>query len=107
MAIEQANVIDLVSRHEGEIWLTISDHLTWDEDYVPHLLMLQGKLNAYFDFVESGQLLKHYPESKGLVPVISIAGSHPLRSEAEEFVQRAQSVAEALGARLQFRLVSQ
>ncbi len=49
MSIDQAETIDFctIDNASGDLWLTISDHLPWDENEGNHLLLLQNKLDAY------------------------------------------------------------
>jgi hypothetical protein len=57
MSVEQTDKIDFISTSPGEkVVLTISDHLSWDED--GHLHLLQDKINVYLEFIESEQLLR-------------------------------------------------
>lgn len=53
MSIEETEVIDFIGidKEQGEVSLTISDHLEWDDN---HLFILQKKLNSYISFIESG-----------------------------------------------------
>ena len=48
MSIEQADTIDFVNieKASGDVLLTISDHLDWDETERQRLILLQGKLNS-------------------------------------------------------------
>ncbi len=63
MSVEQIDKVDFISTSkEGIIKLTISDHLEWDAKN-EHLLILQNKINAYLNFIESGQILEEYPSS--------------------------------------------
>ncbi|PWU17391.1 MAG: hypothetical protein C5B50_11435 [Verrucomicrobia bacterium] len=57
--------------------LTIADSWDW-EDERQHLEALQTKLNAYFNFIESGQIRHSYPEAAGRKVVIEIVGKYPL-----------------------------
>lgn len=71
MSVEQTDKIDFISTSpEGEVVLTISDHLSWDED--GHLSLLQGKINVYLEFIESEQLLEEYPAANERPVVISV-----------------------------------
>jgi hypothetical protein len=73
MAVDNSNVIDLISTNkEGAVVLTISDHLEWDEDN-EHLYLLQEKINTYLMAIESGQVNKSYPLSKNKHFIISVA----------------------------------
>ena len=47
MSVDQLDKVDFISKtSEGNVELTISDHLEWD-DKNEHLLILQNKINAY------------------------------------------------------------
>ena len=62
MAVDNPNVIDAIGTDQttGEVVLTISDHLEWD-DRNEHLLILQEKINRYIGFIETGELREKYP----------------------------------------------
>ena len=62
MTLDNLEVVDAVGteRDGGTIVLTLFDAWDWD-DQRQHLLALQAKLNAYFGFVESGQIDGVYP----------------------------------------------
>ena len=63
MSVEQIDKVDFISTTEkGIIRLTISDYLEWDSKN-EHLLILQNKINAYLNFIESGQIFEEYPSS--------------------------------------------
>jgi len=59
MAIDQPETIDAAGtdRETGEIILTIVDAWNWTNEQ-SHLSALQAKLNAYFGFIESGQMFR-------------------------------------------------
>ncbi len=90
MSIEDKDRIDFIGTRKstGEIVLTISDHLNWDDSY-SHLLMLQDKLNAYIQFIESGQILSDYPQSKGKRIVIEIVSKFEYNDIGNEFILKA------------------
>ena len=53
MSVDQTKIIDIISKSkDGEIVLTISDHLDW-KNLQEHLLLLQEKINTYLTFLES------------------------------------------------------
>jgi hypothetical protein len=73
MSIQQTDIVDIISTSpEGKTVLTISDHYTWD-DCDGHLSKLQEKTNSYLQFIESGQLLESYPQSKSGLIIIRVA----------------------------------
>jgi len=88
MSIEQTSVVDFVSiNKEGEVMLTISDHLEWD-DRNQHLKQLQEKINAYLRFIESGEIYETYPNAKDKKIIISIHAMHQPNSEARKFITK-------------------
>jgi len=62
MSIDHPKVVDAIgiSRTTGDVDLTIADQRDWS-DVEAHLLALQEKINAYLDFVESGDVYREYP----------------------------------------------
>jgi len=105
VAIDQTGVIDFVTVTADEAWLTISDHLPWDEDEGEHLQLLQDKLNAYLRFIESGELIETCPSAIGHLPVINLVGKFPLSPLAQQFVHLAEGTVQQAGFRLQFSLI--
>jgi hypothetical protein len=67
MTVEDFDKIDFadIDRESGNVNLTISDHLDWNENKGEHLLALQNKLNSYLEFVESGQIYVKLPSAIG------------------------------------------
>jgi hypothetical protein len=98
MSVEQPEVIDIVStdRFTGEVVLTVSDHLDWS-DSTAHQLLLQGKLNRYLAFVESGEILESYPNAKDRVIVFSVVFKFPPDDSGRAFLTRAKAVVESAG----------
>jgi hypothetical protein len=107
MSVDQTDTIDFASvdKASGDLWLTISDHLPWDENEGNHLLLLQNKLNAYLRFIESGEVLKKMPAAEGRSIVINLVGKFPLSQNAETFFAKARAAIERTGLRLQFSLM--
>ena len=107
MSIDETDKIDFTSidNASGDLWLTISDHLPWDENEGDHLVLLQDKLNAYLRYVESGEVFENVPEAKGRAIVINIVGKFPLSQQADLFLGKARAAIEAAGFRLQFKLM--
>lgn len=106
MSIEQTGTIDIVNvdRDSGDLLLTVSDHLPWDEGEGQHLLLLQEKLNAYLRFIESGELARKVPEASGRHIVINVAGKFPLSEKAQAFFEKAGVAIRAAGFKLRFSL---
>jgi len=107
MSIEQTDTIDFVSidKASGDVRLTISDHLDWDETEGKHLVLLQGKLNAYLRFIESGELFQKYPETSERPVIIQITSKFPMSKNAEIFFEKAVGAIHNAGFKLMFRLL--
>ncbi len=107
LSIDQIDAIDFatVDDASGDLWLTISDHLPWEENEAEHLVLLQNKLNAYLRFIESGEVFKKVPGAKGRGIVINLAGKFPLSQKADFFFGKARAAVEDAGFRLQFSLL--
>ena len=108
MSIEQTEIVDFVNidPKSGDAWLTISDHLPWEHGEGEHLLLLQNKLNAYLRFIESGDMFKEIPETKGQKVIINLVGKFPLSDKASLFFEKASAAIHAAGFKLQFKLQS-
>jgi uncharacterized protein DUF6572 len=106
MSIEQTDRVDFVTieRESGDVWLTISDHLEWDQYEGEHLVLLQDKLNAYLRFIESGEIFEEVPEAKGRNLVINLAGKFPMNELAKRFFEKARAAIRDAGFDLQFHL---
>lgn len=82
MSIEQLNKIDIISTSKsGKIQMTISDHLKWN-DMETHLLVLQKKINAYLDYIESDQIYEDYPDAKNKELVICLTMKYEPNKES-------------------------
>ena len=104
MAIENANTVDAVGIERGSEFavLTIADGLDW-QDERKHLLALQAKLNAYFNFIESGQIWESYPEASGRQLVIDVISRFPLPELGIDLLKRASEACSNLGVRIRYR----
>jgi hypothetical protein len=107
MSIDHTDTIDFatIDKTSGDLWLTISDHLSWEENEGNHLVLLQNKLNAYLRFIESGEVFKKVPDAKGRSVVINLVGKFPLSQKADAFFEKARAAIEGSGFRLQFSLI--
>ena len=106
MAIDNDNIIDFIGIDEenNEVILTISDHLDW-ELKMDHLLKLQAKVNAYIDFIDSGEIHKEYTNSIGRNIVIEIRGKYdlPKDSDVNEFCNKLESVLKEVNITIRFK----
>ena len=104
MAIDEPDKIDAVGIEQGSDFaaLTILDAWDW-QDERKHLLVLQAKLNAYFRFVESGQIWRAYPEAVGRQLVIDVIGRFPLPQIGIDFLHRASEACSVLDIKIRYR----
>ena len=107
MSLDNTNIIDAVGleKDTGYVVLTIADSWDWSAEY-EHLVALQNKINSYFAFITSGQLLQDYPKASGRKVKLDIVVRYPLSQAAIEFVAKAPSVAAGIGVELSSRLVT-
>lgn len=104
MSVENRDVIDIVNiDKDGSVVLTISDHLEWDADN-EHLLILQDKLNAYLNAIESGNLYEIYPQAKNKPITIKLVTKYPPNKDGVNFIKRVKSIVESAGYGFYFRL---
>lgn len=105
MAIDQPETIDAVGidRETGEVVLTIVDAWDWLDERT-HLSALQTKLNAYFGFVESGQIAELEPswEQRGAKIEVVFRVDPPDRALA--LLKTAEFVAKPLGLKIMHRI---
>jgi hypothetical protein len=104
MTVEEMDKIDRVAfnRQNGDVLLVISDHLDWDESEGEHLLALQGKLNTYLEFVESGQLYTEHPRAIGERIIFYVVGKFSLSDEASKLYRLAGKAIRDYGYFLEF-----
>ena len=103
MSIEQLDVIDVVSTDSEEnVFLTITDHLPWDEEN-EHLLLLQDKINAYLGAIEKGDLYDAYPTAKGKNLIISVVALYSPHKDGLIFLERVKEVLTSAGYGFEFR----
>lgn len=94
MTIMEPDRIDFVAvkPNSSVVKLVIADHLTW-ADFEGHSRRLQDKINAYLEFVESGQLNRLQepviPESPDIR--VTLAMQHKPTQEAMEFLGRVEA----------------
>jgi len=98
MAVDQPKVVDIISKDKnGDIVLTISDHLDW-RDTRQHLTVLQEKINDYLAFLESGEIYKKYPNARGNQIRIKVVFQYKPTPETHSFLREAKSIVEGAGA---------
>ncbi len=104
MSLDNTEVVDAVGteKDSGTVVLTIFDAWDWD-DQRRHLLALQAKLNAYFGFVESGQIYEDYPTAAGKRLRIDVISRYPMPDAAVTFRDEAADVASRLDITITYR----
>lgn len=104
MSIEQRRVIDFVgiSKEDGRVILTISDHLPWLPDN-QHLLILQNKINDYLAFLESGEIYDSYPQAHGREIEIQIVCKYHPVGDGVRFLELARETVSKAGFHFSFR----
>ena len=103
MGLENVSVVDAVGTETALdcVVLSIIDSWDWSDEH-GQLLALQSKLNAYFGFVESGQMHEAYPAAEGKCLRIDLISRYPLPTTAVDFLNNAKVVAEALAISLRW-----
>jgi hypothetical protein len=100
MSIDDVSVVDAVSLDpHGVVNLTIFDAWDWTDEG-RHLLAIQEKINTYFNFIQSGQLLEAYPGAVGKKILINLMTPDPIPPQALELLRRADALAMKLNARV-------
>jgi len=97
MSLDNAEIVDAVgtATEDGTVVLSIIDGWDWNNEQ-RHLLALQEKLNAYFGFVESGQIYEAYPEASGQALRIDVVSKFPIPEAGLAFLKKASAVAAQL-----------
>ena len=93
MALEDVNVIDAVGTDAATdvVVLTLIDAWDWTDERA-HLAALQAKLNAYFEFVEGGQLDDSYPEARDRPRRLEIITKHPMAAAGRRLLEQAEII---------------
>jgi hypothetical protein len=106
MPLDDAGVVDFIGieNDSGKVILTIADAWDWSDPH-EHLLALQAKLNAYFRFVEDGDLLESYPLSDGRVVAIDVVTKYPMHPKGAELLTIAANACRDLEIEIRTRHV--
>lgn len=104
MSVNQRDTVDAISTTlDGKVVLTISDHHSWDETW--HLKLLQDKINAYLQFIESGQILDDYPNAARRELIIETVMKFAPNEEGTSFLEKAKEVVTKAGIGFQWRVL--
>lgn len=94
MSLDTLDTIDALSDDKGSesVSLAIIDGWDWSDE-AKHLFAHQSKLNAYFDFVQSGEIFDSRPSARGKSLRIDIVAKYPLPEKATKLLEIASQVA--------------
>ena len=89
MALSNIGIVDAtsISDEQKRVILTIVDDISWDtdpEEKKKHIKMIETKINNYFKYITSGQVLNNYPESVGYGVAIVIQCKYPITRKVQE-----------------------
>ena len=106
MSLDISSTIDALSddMDGAAVSLAIIDGWDWSDE-TKHLLALQSKLNAYFDFVQSGQIFEVRPEARGKKLRIDLLTKYKLPDKAGRFLQIAANAAKQLNIEIAHRVL--
>lgn len=98
MTVENARIIDAVGtdKFDKSVVLTIIDHLDWSNEY-EHLLFIQDKVNAYLEFIQSGQIYISYPDAAGRKIKLSLVSKFELPDSAIKLLEQIAKVCAQIG----------
>lgn len=101
MSLDQTNIVDAVGieNASGSVVLCILDSWGWDDEQ-RHLQALQEKINAYFGFIESGEIFESYPKAAARNVVIEIINKSPVPESVTWFYEKAAACAKELQVEL-------
>jgi len=93
MSVIETASIDAIGMEKEmqRVFLTIIDPLLWDDQDV-HLFTLQEKINTYLYFIESGELHKALPDSKGFDIAIELILKHLPSEQAITFFDKTTQI---------------
>jgi hypothetical protein len=106
MSLDKADVIDAIGieKDGSAVALAILDGWDWSDE-AQHLLALQAKLNAYFDFIQSGQIYEVRPEALRKAIRIDLLTRHPLPEKAQSFLSIAAKTAAQINVQITHRIL--
>jgi hypothetical protein len=104
VGLEDPGVVDAIGLEPatGFIVLAIADGFDWTDEEA-HLRALQDKLNAYFAFIQTGELKEAYPDAVGRPVRIDILGRHTFPDHRRDFLAQAIVVAARIQVSIRHR----
>ena len=98
MSIYDTDKIDAigVDNNTGHLALFLIDGNDWeDEDH--HLLLLQGKINLYLSYIESGQIMENYPDAADRAIEIVIHFQYEPLQKGIQFLKQVKNIIQDAG----------
>jgi hypothetical protein len=107
MGLENLRTVDAIGieKTESTVTMTIFDAWDWIDERA-HLVALQGKINSYFDFVQSGQIYESYPKASGKSIHINLMTQFPIPKLGLDLLSKATSEARKLNITIAHQLYS-
>ncbi|NML22441.1 hypothetical protein HHL16_16270 [Pseudoflavitalea sp. G-6-1-2] len=106
MSILNLEIVDAISIDLlGNVVLTISDELSWENDH-EHLLALQNKINVYLEFIENGNLYEQYPNAAGRQIVIHLVNKYEPNKNAVVFFTAVKQILNTSGYEFQNKILN-
>ena len=107
MSLDNPAVVDFLGTlpDRSAVVLTLVDDWDWTDE-MRHLRGLQRKLDAYFAFIESGELFVAYPDAVGIGVVVELISRLPIPKPGLALLEVASKVAAGLPAELTYRVVA-
>jgi hypothetical protein len=105
MSVEQTEMVDIISTDAstGSVVLTVNDPLDWSNS-TAHRALLQRKLNYYFAFVNSGELLQTYHSAEGKPVVFRVVFKVPPDAGVRQFLADLKAMLEPVGLTLEYEV---
>lgn len=99
MAIDNIEIVDCIGidSERNAVCLLLTDHLMWEDNgnntlgEYDHLILLQEKINAYINYLESKQYEEQYPNLEFNIAVIEIHFKYDITDNCENFLQSVQN----------------
>ena len=93
MALSNLEVVDATSidNEAKRVILTIVDDISWDttgDEKKKHIKLVEQKINNYFKYITSGQVLDNYPESVGYGIAIVIQCKYPITVKVQDIYKK-------------------
>jgi hypothetical protein len=105
MSLDSLDQVDAIGteKESGFVVLTIIDSWDWSDEQ-KHLRAMQAKLNTYFAFIETGEVLASYPNAAGKAIRIEVLFRFAPPTNAATFLRGAAEIASQLGVSITHRV---